>query len=550
MRTRTGPVTGRPASRADRGMVAAPHSLAAQSGLYALRRGGSAVDAAIAANAVLCVAYPHMAGLGGDAFLLVKPPSGAPQSVNASGPAAGAADLDFYARLGHQKAIPDRGGPSALTVPGAVDGWRLAHESHGRLDWAELFDDAIHYARRGVAVSRSLAQWYPHDAPLLREHEPTARLYLKDGRPLREGDLLTNPDLAESLTRIARDGARAGFYEGPLAASLCAGTPDSPLSAEDFADYRAHWEEPVSGGYRDLTLLAQRPNTQGFTALQILQILETFEVETWLDEGADLIHHAAEATKLSFADRDAWLTDPAHHDIPLDRLLDPAYARERATLIDAETSLAMGEVPSGVPGGWSGPRPVPEGDTCYLSAVDDDGLVVSLIESVYHDFGSGIVPDGTGILMQNRGSFFSLDPDHHNRLEPGKRTFHTLAPALALDSHGETFAALGSMGGEGQPQTQAMIAMRLVDFGYDVQQAIEAPRWLMGRTWGDASQDLWLEGRISDRVGRELERRGQPVRFLFDWDDNVGHAQAIRVNPAGYYEGGADPRGDGAAIGY
>ncbi len=545
-----GPWTGRPPARAERGMVAAPHSLAAGTGLDILRRGGSAVDAAIAANAVLCVAYPHMAGLGGDAFALIKPRGGALEALNASGFAAEKATREWYAERGHSEDLPTRGPKSALTVPGAVDGWRLAHERHGKLDWAELFADAIHFARTGVAVSRSLAQWYPKDAALLAQHEASANVFLPDGAALREGQVLANPDLASSFETVASRGARAGFYEGELAARLCRGTSGSPLEPTDFAGYFAEWVEPISTSYRGMTVAEMPPNTQGFTALQILNILDDLPVTDWGDLTVDYIHHAAEATKLAFADRDAWLTDPGHHDIPVERLLEKSYAAERRASISASESMTMKEVDSGIDGGWRGARAVPTGDTCYLCAVDSDGLVVSLIESIYHDFGSGVVAEGTGIIMQNRGSFFSLDADHHNSLEPGKHTFHTLIPAMMLDEDGEAAAALGSMGGEGQPQTHVAMITRMLDFGYDVQQAIEAPRWLMGRTWGTESQDLSLEGRIPDPVVHELERLGQPVRMLPDWDDNVGHAQAIRVGKDGFLEGGADPRGDGAALGY
>lgn len=542
------PGSHRPASRADRGMVAAPHALASTAGLDALRRGGSAVDAAIAANAVLCVVYPHMAGLGGDAFFLVHPRGGEPTAINASGPAGRHADRDFYASDGHET-IPSRGGGAALTVPGAVDGWRLAHERHGRLDWSELFGDAIQLARDGFAVGRSLAHWYPRDTGLLSSHDESARLYLPDGRTPREGDRLANPALADVLSAIARDGARAGFYEGRVGEQLC-DIDGSPLVADDYAEYEAEWVEPITGRYRDLTLVELPPNTQGFTAIQILGMLERYGASDATDLSADFIHRHAEATKLAFADRDAWLTDPDAHDIPLETLIDPAYLSERGALIDEESAMTMPEVESGIPGGWAGSRPAPEGDTCYLCAVDSDGLAVSLIQSIYHDFGSGVVAPGTGVILQNRGSFFSLDAEHHNALVPGKRTFHTLMPALVTDASGEARMTLGTMGGEGQPQTQAAILSRVMDFGYDVQEAIEAPRWLMGRTWGDASQELWLEGRVPDAVAEELERRGQPVRHLSDWNDNVGHAQAIRIHPDGHLEGGADPRGDGAAVGY
>ena len=258
----------------------------------------------------------------------------------------------------------------------------------------------------------------------------------------------------------------------------------------------------------------------------------------------------AEAVKLALADRDAWLTDPRFVDIPLDKLLAKDYAANRRKLIDPQRASNMEKVQPGIPFGTKARRRSPGGDTCYFCAVDSDGLAVSIIESIYHDFGSAVVGGETGIILQNRGSFFSLDDGHPNRLEPGKRTFHTLIPAMLLRD-GRPYLIYGSMGGEGQPQTQAALVTRIVDFGYDVQQAIEAPRWLMGRTWGTKSRDLSLEGRIADEVMRELRRRGQPVKPLTDWNDNMGHAQAIRIDStSGFLEGGADPRGDGAALGY
>ncbi|GIJ24245.1 gamma-glutamyltransferase [Micromonospora lutea] len=549
MTSANGPATGRPAARAERGMVSAPHQLASSAGLHALRRGGSAADAAIAANAVLCVVYPHMAGLGGDAFALIRPPGRPVEALNAAGPAGSKATREHYERAGHTEEIPSRGPLAALTVPGAVDGWRQAHERHGRLPWGELFDDAIHLARSGFPVSRSLAQWLPQDAAMLRQDPGASSIFLPGGRVPREGDRLVNPDLARAFEAIARRGAREGFYEGELAQRLCH-VAESPLVPEDFAGFTASWVAPIETTYRGLTVLEFPPSTQGFAALQMLNILEGYDVAGWGDLSVEYVHHATEAVKLAFADRDAWLTDPKHHDIPLDRLLAKDYADERRRRIDPTAALDAVALDSGVPGGWTGVRPVPAGDTCYLAAVDADGMVVSFIESIYHDFGSGVVPEGTGILLQNRGSFFSLDEEHHNRLDPDKHTFHTLMPGMVLREDGSPYAALGTMGGEGQPQTQVAMLTRMVDFGYDVQQAIEAPRWLMGRTWGAESRDLWLEGRIPDPVVHELERLGQPVRMLPDWDDNLGHAHAIRIHPDGFLEGGADPRGDGAALGF
>ncbi|MCK8515355.1 gamma-glutamyltransferase [Methylonatrum kenyense] len=550
-----GPRTGRPPTRGTRGMVATPHVLASEAGQHMLRRGGSAVDAAIAANAVLCVVYPHMAGLGGDAFWLIADPRDGYRvsALNASGPAADGATIESYREQGYKEAIPPRGAAGALTVPGAVDGWWQAHQRHGTLPWDVLFADAIHYAADGFPVANSLAEWTVKDTALLREYPATAALYMPRGHAPRAGERLTSPALAESFRRLAEQGPRAGFYEGESAERICDALAGkgSPLRARDFAAFRADWVEPISVDYRGFTAYEFPPNTQGFAALQILNLMEGFDLRGFGDASADYLHHLAESVKLAFADRNAWLTDPRFLDIPLDRLLDKGYAEQRRQLIDPERAMVMEEVAPGiVPEGYSGANADPGGDTCYFCAVDDEGLAVSVIQSIYHDFGSVEIAGDTGIILQNRGSFFSLDPAHPNALAPGKRTFHTLIPAM-LYREGRPYLVYGSMGGEGQPQTHAAMVSRIVDFGYDVQQAIEAPRWLMGRTWGTKVQDLALEGRISDLVVNELKRRGQPVKPVEDWNDNMGHAQAIRIDPeSGLLEGGADPRGDGAAIGY
>jgi oxamate amidohydrolase len=561
-----GPRTGRPPTRAPLGMVSSSHYLATASGLRMLQNGGSAVDAIIATNAVLCIAYPHMAGLGGDGFWLIHDPRDKKvRALDASGPAGARATRNWYSERVDDDEIPARGGLAALTVPGAVDGWREAHEAYGKLSWRELFDDAIRYAAQGVPVSRSLADWLAQDVPVLSDDEDAAAVLLDDGRAMRDGERLVQADLARSIETVARDGARGGFYEGELAERFCAALArkGSPLEAQDLAEYRAEWVEPIETTYRDHRVLEFPPATQGFAALQVLNLIEDYDIVGWGDNTADYYHHLAEAVKVAFADRDAWLTDPRFVDIPLDKLISKDYAKERRELIDPEKALDMEDVEPGVEwdadrrreevgagAGRGARRRSPEGDTVYFCAVDADGLVVSAIQSVYHDFGAGVIAGDTGIIPQNRGSFFSLDADHPNRLEPGKRTFHTIIPAMLLDGD-EPAMAFGSMGGEGQPQTHAALLTRVLDFGYDVQQAIEAPRWLMGRTWGVESRDLSLEGRVPDQVLRELELRGQPVKVLADWNDNMGHAAAIRIDRrSGFLEGGADPRGDGAAAGY
>jgi gamma-glutamyltranspeptidase len=548
-----GPRTGRPPTYAPHGVVATPHYLASAAGLNMLQHGGSAVDAAIAANAVLCVVYPHMAGLGGDGFwLIAEPGTDRIHGLNASGPAARTATLDYYRPRSKDNEIPARGPLSVLTVPGAIDGWRLAHERFDRISWDKLFDAAIEYARDGMAVSRSLADWLAQDEPILAIYPATAAIFLPNQRVPREGQRLVQGDLARSLQQIASQGARKGFYEGDIAERICAGLQPhgSPLAPDDFAAFHAEWVEPITATYHGYDVYELPPNTQGFTALQILNLIAGYDVLAWGDGTADYYHHMAEAVKIAFADREEWLTDPTFVNIPVQRLISQPYADQRRRLIDPERALYIAEVPAGIAYAHPHERRPPDGDTCFFCAADRDGMVVSLIQSIYHDFGSAVVGGDTGVLLQNRGAFFALDEKHPNHLQPGKRTFHTLIPAL-LVRDGQPYLAFGSMGGEGQPQSQAALVTRIVDFGYDVQQAIEAPRWLMGRTWGTRTRNMSLEGRISDEVARELKRRGQPIQMVTDWNDNLGHAQAIRVNrEQGLFEGGADPRGDGAALGY
>ena len=539
-----GPVTGRPPTYAPRGMVTSPHSLASAAGRDALRRGGSAVDAAIATNAVLCVAYPHMAGLGGDGFWIVHEGDRV-RGVNASGPAAADATPGFYRDRGHD-AIPERGAAAALTVPGAVDGWRLVHEEYGALPWADLFETAATYAREGVPTAASLARWLVQDRDVLRGTSAGAT-FLDDGEPRPAGARLTQPALATTLDRLAADGPRAGFYEGAFAEAFCAGLDGSPLAPADLADYRAEWVEPITTTYRGRTVHELPPNTQGVSVLALLNLIEGYDVAGWGDGTADYYHHLTEAVKLAFADRDEWVTDPAFLDIPTAELSSKAYADDRRARIDPDRALPA-DVPPGRTSSGSAARRSADGDTVYFAAADDDGLLVSAIQSIYFDFGSGVVAGETGVIPQNRGALFSLDPAHPNVLAPGKRSFHTLVPAMAdLDA---SRLAFGTMGGEGQPQTQAALLTRLVDFGYDVQQAIEAPRWRYGRAWGADSLALSLEGRVADGVVAELSRRGHTPRLHTDWTDAVGHAAAIRHHESGAFEGGADPRSDGAALGY
>jgi gamma-glutamyltranspeptidase/glutathione hydrolase len=530
--------TGRQPVLATRGAIAAPHHAATQAGLATLQRGGSAADAAIAANLVLAVVYPHMAGVGGDLFATIwDARSGELDSLNASGRSGAATTIDWYRSRGHQS-IPSRGPLACVTVPGAVAGWWQLHQRLGRLPWDELFRPAIELAAEGFAVPESLAAWSIPDADILDSDPTTRAVFRPNGRPPRMGEVLTMPGLARTLGAIAREGPRV-FYQGEIAERACAYLQERGglLTAEDFAANEPDWVSTISVSYRGLAACQMPPNTQGFAALEILGILDGIDVAALGDSSAAYIHTLAEAARLAFLDRDRYLSDPRFVDIPLARLLSPEHVAALRARLD--------------PARKGGPEAAPTGGgTCYLCAVDRDGNAVSLIQSVYFDFGSGVVAGDTGLLMQNRGSFFSLDPSHPNRLEPGKRTFHTLIPAMLL-ANGAPSLVYGTMGGEGQPQTQAAIVTRVVDFGYDVQRSIEAPRWLYGRTWGDQSVALSLEESISPEVGEQLAAMGHDVRRVSAWSDTMGHAQAIQIDRQhGVYWAGADPRGDGAAAGW
>ena len=530
--------SGRQPVLATRGAVAAPHHAAAEAGLQMLRRGGTAVDAAIAANAVLAIVYPHMAGLGGDLFAQVwDARTGTLTGLNASGRSGAAATIDWYRSRGHQ-AIPSRGPLACVTVPGAVAGWWALHQQLGRLPWDELFRPASGYAADGFAVPESLVSWSGPNAENLAADATAAATFLPGGRPLRMGDKLAMPDLARTLTAVASHGP-APFYTGDVAERICAylGQRGGLLTPDDFAANAPTPVEPITTPYRGRTVCQLPPNTQGFVALEILGILDGLDVAALGDCSAAYVHTLAEAARLVFQDRDRYLTDPDFLDIPLDRLLSSQHAAELRSKIDPARKGTLDAAPTG-------------GGTCYLCVVEADGNAVSLIQSVYFDYGSAVVAGDTGVLMQNRGSFFSLDSAHPNRLEPRKRTFHTLIPGMLLED-GQPALVYGTMGGEGQPQTQAALVTRILDFGYDVQRAIEAPRWLYGRTWGTASAALSVEQDIGSGVAERLSAMGHDVRQVPAWSDTMGHAQAIRIDrERGILWAGADPRSDGSAVGW
>ena len=535
--------TGRPATLAYRGMVTSPHTLASQAGVAILQAGGSAVDAAIAAAAVLSVIYPHMTSLGGDAFWLIHDArTGAVRSLEAAGRAAAAATLDWFAARGLRE-IPVRGiVPATLTVPGAVDGWYQAHAAHGRLPLATDLAAAVGYARDGFPVMHRLARWIARSADVLAADPAAARIFLAHGASPAAGRRLTNPDLARTLERAAE--GRAGFYEGETAREMARHAREHGgfYTERDFAAQRAKWGASIHATYRGVTIHETPPPSQGVSVLQALRLLEPWEIGALPFLGPDHVHLLVQAKQIAFHDRDRLVADPEFSPVPVERLLSRAYADERRVLMDPKRALPWDRVPS------SGSL---TGDTVYVAAVDADGNAVSLIQSLYFGFGSGVVAGSTGVVLQNRGAYFSLDPAHPNRLEPGKRPLHTLIASLAFKD-GRLWQVVGCMGADGQPQIHLQVYTALIDFGLDIQQAVEAPRWLAGRfALGDAREVLNMEGRFAPATVAELARRGHEINRWEAWNELAGHAHGITIDPgSGARVGGADPRSDGAAIGY
>ena len=519
--------------QAQRGMVVSPHTLASKAGQRVLQQGGNAVDAAISTNAALSVTYPHMTGLGGDAFLLIyDAATSSLLGLNGSGPATQSIQPEQY--LGQP--LPQRGIGAALTVPGALSAWWQAHQRLGQLPWVEVLKPAIRLAKSGYACSRSQARWTRQDRALLAADAGAAATFLPDGRLPEAGETLTNMDLARVLAAVATQGADV-FYRGAIAQRIVnrVAAEGGALTLDDLAAYEAEWVTPIDTTYRGRTVYELPPNTQGLAALQILNLIEPFDLISMGADSPDYYHLMVEATKRAFCDRDAYIGDPNFTDIPVERLLSKDYARLRGSRISFSTTQDYLPVPMG-------------GDTVYSAVVDEQGNAVSMIQSLYFDYGCGVVPPGLGFALNNRGSLFSTDPRSPNVIHPGKRPLHTLIPAMALDAEGRPEWVFGTMGGEGQPQTQAALLTRVLDFGLDIQTAINRPRWRWGRTWGQASTTLALEGRISSAVQRSLRQRGHQVQLLPDWTAEMGHAHMIQVTPAGL-QGACDPRSDGQAVG-
>jgi oxamate amidohydrolase len=527
--------------RGTRGMAVAPHSVASQSALHVLREGGNALEAAIAAAATIAVVYPHMNGIGGDSFWLVHAPGRRPRGIDAGGGAAAAASCEWYRARGVSDAIPFRGGFAANTVAGAVSGWdaafALSRRWGGRLPLKRLLADAIHYAEYGVAVTRSQAHATAATRAELEGQPGFADAFLAQGAVPGEGSIFKQPRMAQTLRRLARGGL-AGFYRGRLAKSIAhdLAAAGSPLTLDDLTGHRARLVTPLEFKHSLGAVYNTPPPTQGVVSLLILGILDVLDVGKAGPAGPEFVHLAVEATKQAFGVRDRHVTDPDYMSVDPQALLASERIRELAAGVNPRKAAPWGPT-------------CPPADTVWLGVADAAGRSVSMLQSIYHEFGSGVVLDESGINWQNRGCSFALDPRALNFLRPGRKPFHTLNPALAVLHDGRTMV-YGAMGGDGQPQTQCAVFTRIANFGMHPQAAVNAPRWLLGRTWGRSSDSLKVEARFPGGVLMTLGRLGHEIEVLQDYDEAVGHAGAVVRHPDGVLEGGADPRGDGVVAAY
>jgi len=525
-------------------MVASSQPLATQAALEVLRAGGSAVDAAIAGNAVLCVVEPTGAGLGGDLFAQVwDARSRGLAGLNASGRSPRALQIEHF-RERELERVPAIG-PLSVSVPGAVDGWQCLHRRWGRLPWQLLLAPAIDYARRGFPVSEVIAAEWADNARRLQDQPGFAATFLPAGRAPAAGETFRNPALAATLELVARGGADA-FYRGPVAEAIydCMRRHGGFLSASDLAAHDSSWVQPAFADYRGVRVWELPPNTQGFVVLQMLNILAGFDLAGLGPDHAQWLHLLIEAKKLAYADRARHYADPEFASLPLERLLDTGYAAALRGLIDPRRALPVAPAAC---------APAAQGDTVCLSVADADGNMVSLIQSNYHGMGSGVTPEGLGFVLQNRGELFSLAPGHANAYAPGKRPFHTIIPAF-VTRDGEPWLAFGVMGADMQPQGHVQVLANLLDFGMNLQEAGDAARLNHAGSPdptgnpGSGTGIVHLEDGILAACGEALAARGHqvaPARGIFG-----GYQAVARDHRNSCWVGASDPRKDGQAAGY
>ena len=521
-----------------RGVVCAPHAAAVEDGRAILAEGGNAIEAMLAMAASIAAVYPHMNHIGGDGFWLIREPSGRVRALMGAGRAGTKATPRFYRDAGHDE-IPARGPLAALTVPGAVATWTLAAEAAkaqgGKLPLELLLAAAIKHAREGYIVTRSQARLTAEKLPEMGKAVGFKDAFLFDDKVPDIGARLKQSALAATLEHLAHIGLD-DFYRGDVGREISADLEriGSPVTRADLQNFRATVDEPLGVSTRAGTLYNSPPPTQGLASLIILALFERLRVAQ--AESFEHVHGVVEATKRAFRVRDHVITDPDRITADLNKFLLPAFLDAETEKIDARKAAR-----------W--PAPYGEGDTVWMGAADASGLVVSYIQSLYWEFGSGCVLPATGIVMQNRGASFSLDPKALNALAPGRRPFHTLNPALAMLKDGRLMA-YGTMGGDGQPQSQAAVFTRYVTFGQPLDKALDAPRWLLGRTWGSAHTNLRMESRFDGNVIDRLLSAGHDVAVLDEpYSDTMGHSGAVVLHPDGNLEGGHDPRADGGADG-
>jgi gamma-glutamyltranspeptidase/glutathione hydrolase len=519
-----------------RGVVCAPHQAAVEAGRMILSDGGNAIEAMIAMAATVATAYPHMSHLGGDAFWLWREPGGRVRVIMAAGRAGTHATRERYREY---DAIPPRGPLAALTVPGTVAGWILAHEAaraHGsRQPLAALLSPAIQHARQGCAVTKSQARHSAEKLGELKEVPGFAQAFLIAGKSPEAGDMLKQPALAATLEQLCHAGLD-DFYRGDVGHEIAADLDrvGSPITRADLEACLAELAEPLSLRLDRATLYNTPPPTQGLASLLILGLFERLRVN--VPESFDYVHGIIEASKRALLLRDRVIADPDRVAETVERYLQPRFLEAELLHIDHRNAATWPHLPG-------------SGDTVWMGAADASGLTVSYIQSLYWEFGSGVVLPRTGVLMQNRGASFSLKSDSINALEPGRIPFHTLNPALAELDDGRIIA-YGTMGGDGQPQTQAALFTRYAFFRQPLDHAIDAPRWLLGRTWGATRANLRLESRFDPSLVERLEAAGHDVEVLPEpYSEVMGHAGAVVLHPAGSMEAAHDPRADGAAAG-
>lgn len=520
-------------ARSLRGMVTSPHQLASQAGLQVLRAGGTAVEAAVTVAATLAVVYPHMTGIGGDGFWLIAEPGREPIGIDACGRAGAAVSPDYYRSRGLD-AVPWRGPHAANTVAGTISGWAAALDAtrhwQAPLPLEALLEEAVHHAETGILVTATQEELTRTKRAELESAPGFASVYMPGGRVPAMGSAMKLPALGATLRRLARAGLD-DFYRGDVARAIAAdlARAGSPVTAADLAAHRATRVEPLSVAIRDARLFNMTPPTQGLASLMILALFDRLGVAE--AEGFDHVHGLVEATKQAFLVRDAHVGDPDLMTVDPRHYLTDAVLDDLAARIDRRRAMP-----------W--PRPSQAGDTVWFGVVDGAGRAVSMIQSVYFEFGSGCVLEETGIGWQNRGASFRVADDGWNAVRPGRKPFHTLNPAMARFHDGRTMV-YGNMGGEGQPQSQSAVFSRYAMFGAELQKAVTAPRWLLGKTWGDTSVTLKLEDRFDPALVAALRQAGHDVEILPAFTSTMGHAGAIVRHADGRLEGATDPRSDG-----